>query len=190
MAPETHVRTTSTLAFQAPPVRFEPKQCPDVDAPDLNPANGSGSRWVGVRVLQWPRGWRNLTPGATIGRAALAGATALLCAVAVFHRPPTVLAPAPVTLTAFRGGDPTQGATAPAGRPLALEIEAVDVPAATRCRVDIVNATGRLVWSGVATAAEGQLNLGVPDPLGAGIYWVRLYAGGPEPIREFGLRLK
>jgi hypothetical protein len=137
--------------------------------------------------LQWPRGWLGLTPG----RAALAGATALLCAVAVFHRPSAVLdPPAAVTLTAFRGGDPTQGATAPAGRPLALAIEAADVPAATRCRVDIVNATGRLVWSGVATAAEGQLNLTVPESLGAGIYWVRLFTDGSEPIREFGLRLK
>jgi hypothetical protein len=131
------------------------------------------------------RGWLSLTPG----RAALAGATALLCVVAVFHRPPAPFrSPAAVTLTAFRG-DPAHSATAPSGRALALSIDAADIPASTRCRVEVVSATGRTVWSGVSTAVEGQLNLTVPAELGAGIYWIRLYAGGSDPVREFGLRL-
>lgn len=208
MAPEPSPSMTNLFPVKTPPVRFEPVLHPPdavqlsrVDAVERLPTKGSSASREGVRAraglpdgtgLKWLRGWRSPIPGrATIGRAVLAGATALLCAVAVFHRAPAVLGPpAAVTLTAFRGGGLTQSATAPAGHPLALVIEAVDVPAATQCRVEIVNATGRLVWSGVATAAEGQVNLSVPEPLDAGIYWVRLYTTGSDPIREFGLRLK
>lgn len=127
-----------------------------------------------------PRGRPALTPI----RAALAAAVALVLAVAVLNFPRTPERPAElVTLVALRG-DPAHAAHAPAGRPLALDIEVPDI-SATQCRVEVVNTAGRSVWSGTASAEPGRLRI-TAAPLRAGSYFVRLYTGGTEPIREFG----
>jgi anti-sigma factor RsiW len=179
------------LAMRQIALASEPSTLAGENRPRQLPVEALVSRWA--RLQGWPRSWprscRRRWLSFTPGRAALAGVTALLCLVTVFHRPPAPSRPpAAVTLTAFRG-DPAHSATAPAGRALALAIDSADIPASTQCRVEVVNATGRTVWSGVATAAEGQLNLTMREALGAGIYWIRLYAGGSAPVREFGLRL-
>jgi hypothetical protein len=101
------------------------------------------------------------------------------------------------TLTAFRGGDASAFAHAPAEKPLDLVIDRTSLPAAGAYRLQIVNASGQNVWSGAAVALDGKLSAHLSKGLGPGVYWVRLYASevpGDAPgeaglLREFGLRL-
>jgi hypothetical protein len=154
-------------------------------APDLVP-RAVPSGWP-ARVRVWGRRWLDLTPG----RAALAGAMVVLCAVAIAGLPGTKAGPpVPVTLKALRGGDAAFAATAPAGRPLALAIEVPDIAVCAQCRVEMVNDLGRVAWSGNVIVADGRLEVTAPVELTSGNYWVRLYTGGADPAREFGLRLE
>ena len=73
-----------------------------------------------------------------------------------------------------------------AHHPAELKIEVPDLPDAVY-RVDLVDAEGRLIWSGQVAAAEKQLRVREPKALKAGLYWVRLYSPGGELLREFGL---
>jgi len=105
--------------------------------------------------------------------------------------------PAPETVTttlaAFRGGDSATFAHAPAGKPLDLVIDGTSLPAASAYRLQIVNASGKHVWSGAAVASGEKLSAHVSGGLRTGVYWVRLYApqtpGEAGLLREFGLRL-
>ena len=102
-----------------------------------------------------------------------------------------------VALTAFRGGDASAFAHAPAGKPLDLVIDGTSLPATGAYRLQIVNASGQNVWSGAAVASDGKLWAHLSKGLGPGVYWVRLYAsqapgdasGEAGLLREFGLRL-
>ena len=99
-----------------------------------------------------------------------------------------------VTLAAFRGGDAGALAHAPARKPLDLIIDRASLPPASAYRFQIVNASGKNVWSGAAVASDGELSAHVSNGLGPGVYWVRLYAsqvpGEAGLLREFGLRLE
>jgi len=64
-----------------------------------------------------------------------------------------------------------------------------DLPASNAYRVEVVNAAGRRVWDATVSAANGKLAARVPKGLNAGVYWVRLYSGPSQLLREFGLRL-
>jgi hypothetical protein len=105
--------------------------------------------------------------------------------------------PAPETVTAtlaaFRGGDAATFAHAPAGKPLDLLIDGTSLPAASAYRLQIVNASGKNVWSGPAVASGEKLAAHVSEGPRTGVYWVRLYAsqvpGEAGLLREFGLRL-
>jgi len=145
----------------------------------------SWSRWWNA-----PRGWSTAMPG----RAALAGAMALICAAGIaVHWQSSGGSPVTVTLKSMRGGDPGYSAAAPARHPLALAIDVPDVSSCAQCRVEIVNSSGRRMWSGSAAIQEGQLCVATPVVLDPGAYWVRLYSagnGGKEPDREFGLRIQ
>jgi hypothetical protein len=145
----------------------------------------SGGWWVRLHDLL--RNGLALTPG----RAALAGAMVVLSAVAVVDRPRAADGPpVAVTLKALRGGGAGFSATAPAGRPLALAIEVPDIAPCAQCRVEMVNDAGRTAWSGLAPITDGRLVITASVELGSGVYWVRLYTGGADPAREFGLRLE
>jgi hypothetical protein len=105
--------------------------------------------------------------------------------------------PAPETvavrLAALRGGGEATFAHAPARRPLDLVIDGTSLPRAGAYQVQIVNASGKNIWSGAALASEDKLSAHLPKDLGPGVYWVRLYAsqvpGEAGLLREFGLRL-
>jgi hypothetical protein len=99
-----------------------------------------------------------------------------------------VAAPAPVTLASFRGT--VAMAHAPGRRPLSLAIDAPDVPLTGAYRIEIVTAVGKPAWRGGLAAIGGKLTALVPARLDAGVYWVRLYAGDSELLREFGLKLE
>lgn len=150
--------------------------------PELAATPPGGGR---LRLPEWLRRWPNLTPG----RIALAGAMAVLCAVAMVDLPHTPrTSPAPVSLKALRGGE--TAAVAPARRRLALALDVPDLAGCAPCRIEIVSDSGQPVWSGEPSFSGGRLMITTPVEFGAGTYWVRLYNGGPGPVREFGLRLK
>jgi anti-sigma factor RsiW len=128
----------------------------------------------------------------TLPRLAAKPAVWVLAAAAVFSAIllwPSHEKPAPVVLASLRSvGAPM--AHAPAGRPLDLAILAPDVPADESYRVEIVDAGGKTQWTGPLTEKPGKLSASVPVRLGAGLYWVRIYMGNAELVREFGLRLE
>jgi hypothetical protein len=110
-------------------------------------------------------------------------------------QPSSAAAPAPssmataVRLTALRGGDGEGVARAPMGHPLELTVDRTDLPAALEYRLEVVNATGRPLWSGTAQIAAQNLSARVTARLEPGAYWVRLYTGN-QLRREFGLRVE
>jgi hypothetical protein len=58
------------------------------------------------------------------------------------------------------------------------------------CRAEVVNSSGRQVWSGNVRIADQSLSIQVDGPLRAGAYWVRLYSSAGQLLREFGLRVE
>jgi hypothetical protein len=95
---------------------------------------------------------------------------------------------AAVKLTALRGGDGDGVAHARFGHPLNLTIDRTDLLPALSYQLEVVNSTGRTLWSSVAQIAEQNLAARVTTRLAPGAYWVRLYSGG-QLRREFGLRI-
>jgi hypothetical protein len=139
------------------------------------------------RVPGWlGRGWRDRR---VVWPAVLAAACVVL--LLVWPREPVPdTTPAPVALASFRGGQNVVFASAPARRPLDLTLDAAEVSDPDRCRLEVVDVSGTLRWSGPATHSGEKLLARVPSGFGAGVYWVRLYAGEAELVREFGLRLE
>jgi hypothetical protein len=86
-----------------------------------------------------------------------------------------------VKLEALRGAEP--GSTVPAGRPLSFQADLAGVHAAGPYRLELVDRDGRGIWKG-ATA-----NATIPG-LAPGTYFMRLYSGGGELLREYGLEAR
>jgi hypothetical protein len=138
------------------------------------------------------RGWRTVfeafspAPKWAIPVAALA--LVILAVIAVRKNVPKPLAPVAVILSSVRGSDPLS--PAPAGKPLHLSIETPDLIPGRDYRMELVDASGGLVWKGAATESAGTLAADVSEPLSAGVHWVRLYGANSELLREFGLLAK
>jgi hypothetical protein len=90
-----------------------------------------------------------------------------------------------VQLVAFRGNEQVH---APARRPLDFTLDETGVQA-NAPRLDVVNASGDLIWTGQAAPMHDKLSARVPKGLSPGTYWVRLFDGNVL-VREFGLRLE
>jgi len=100
---------------------------------------------------------------------------------------PVAMAPvATIKLVALRGGE-GDVARAPAGRPLELVFGRTDLGADRSYRAEVVNASGRQMWSGNVRIADQSLSIRVDEPLRAGTYWVRLYSSSGQLLREFGM---
>jgi len=93
-----------------------------------------------------------------------------------------------VTLIALRGGE-GDVARAPSSRPLDLVFDRTDLPPDLSYRAEVVSSSGRQVWNGNVQIAEQSLTARVTNPLGAGVYWVRLYSSSGKLLREFGLNI-
>ena len=94
--------------------------------------------------------------------------------------------PAAVSLSSFRAVKAP--VPAPAGKPLSISIEIPDLLPAEKYDVQVVDSAGTLVWSGPAAESDGKLVATVSQPLGTGMYWVRLYRAHSTLLREFSLR--
>jgi hypothetical protein len=86
-----------------------------------------------------------------------------------------------VSLTAMRGGELL--ALAPAGTPLGLHPDTTGLPASASYGLEIVNSVGKSVWHGTFPGSH------VPAQ-SKGTYFVRIYANGSEPLREYGLLIQ
>ncbi len=148
---------------------------------NITPLSGSrtpaGRAWEGVRtaVIRVGFAWNTMW---AIGLG-LACATALLS-----------WRSGPAQLAAFRDGAEVTTTHAPAGQPLELAVDLTDLPRSNAYRLEMVSAEGRRVWDSVAQASSGTLFARAPKDLKPGVYWVRLYSGPGELLREFGLRLE
>jgi len=102
---------------------------------------------------------------------------------------PVAIAPvASIRLIALRGGE-GDVAHGPSGRPLELVFGRTDLAADLSYRAEVVDASGRRMWNGNVRIADQSLSIRVDGPLGAGVYWVRLYTSTGQLLREFGLRI-
>jgi len=144
----------------------------------------------------WPPAWARLPRGtATIWAVALMLVLVGGAMISWRRQPAPTVA---VTLAAFRGGEAAGFAYAPARKPLDLVIDRTSLPAAGAYQLQIVNGSGKNLWSEAAVTSYGKLSAHLPKGFGPGLYWVRLYGsqasgdvpGGTGLLREFGLRLE
>ena len=107
-----------------------------------------------------------------------------------WHSPPVPAAT--VQLAALRGGGGAGDnlSPAPADRPLDLKVNATNLPPAPGYRLELVDQSGRTLWTGEASLLGTQLSAHVPNGPRPGVYWVRLYGAHEELLREFGMRLQ
>ena len=177
-----------------------------VDSPDLStpivaaalPAPSGFRAWVLPSATPFTR--RGFTPASAAALLAV-----LFVGMCAWRMPPGrgfadyAKEPAQaVTLTTLRGGAADGIAQARAGQPLDLSINISSLstsrPEAGVYRLEVVDASGDQCWTGsVVPSNAGQIGARIgtrlDKPLGAGIYWVRLYAPSGKLLREFGLHL-
>ena len=94
--------------------------------------------------------------------------------------------PYPVALEATRGEGVLR--KAPAGRSLELQLDVATLAAQPSYRVEVVDATGRAVWSGQASAHNSKLTVSTAR-LRTGYYFIRVYGANGALLREYGLEL-
>ena len=93
--------------------------------------------------------------------------------------------PLPVALIATRGA--ADGPlSVPAGRALALTLDAAGLPACPACGVEVVDESGRQVFQSAADVRDGKVAVALPART-AGLYFVRLLAPDKTLLREFSL---
>lgn len=110
-----------------------------------------------------------------------AGLVALFAVVSVFSHGHTKFAPvATLQLTASRGEMPSAD---PARE---LDLTLADAPQeGGSLRVEIVNATGLVVWTGPA-----GIQVKAKRQFGPGDYFLRLYSASGKMLREYGFRIR
>ncbi len=112
------------------------------------------------------------------GMAFLLAAAIILAGVLLFRGNAPV--PFAVSLAATRGVG--TNAQAPAGVPLALQLDLTGLPAAASYRVEIVDRFGKQVWAGNSPGHPATALL-------AGVYYVRIYSPAGALLREYGLEI-
>ena len=140
------------------------------------------------RALSLPFAWPGMLASRNLAAACLVALGGTI--VAWRMQSPVAMAPAvSVKLVALRGGE--DSARAPSGRPLDLVFDRTDLPADLSYRAEVVNSSGRQMWTGGVRIADQNLSIRVDRPLRAGgAYWVRLYSSAGALLREFALNVE
>ena len=114
------------------------------------------------------------------------GFAALILVIAMFSNRGTTFVPsASLVLTAVRGEMPE---TEPARE---FQLTLTDTPTeGGPFRVEVVNALGTSVWSGLAVSSAAGIRVTEPRRLDVGDYFVRLYSPDGKVLREYGFRVK
>ncbi len=125
-------------------------------------------------------GWFRFFPGLLAPVACVA--IVLLLALGGWHwiHPAAATSALAVKLEAMRGSEP--GSKAPAGRPLTFHADLAGLPPAASYSLELVDRDGRAVWKG--STANPAIT-----PLRPGIYFLRVYSGGGQLLREYGLEI-
>jgi len=89
----------------------------------------------------------------------------------------------------MRGGEGSI-ASIPSGHPADLVFNRTDLPPDPSYQAEVVNSSGRRVWSGNVRIADQDLSIRLNQPLRAGTYWVHLNSSGGQLLREFGLNVE
>jgi hypothetical protein len=79
--------------------------------------------------------------------------------------------------------------TAPVSRPLLLTADLTQLAGYPAYRLEVVDGLGRRVIGSPPMPGSGKLSLPIPGGLARGAYYVRLFAGSGELLRDFGLRV-
>ena len=131
------------------------------------------------RRLGWFEGWHvRLAFGGAVAFAALLGFVATQNSQKVALPPVAAL-----TLTAMRGAVPT---VHPA-KQLELELTGAEGDGMT---VEVVDATGQLVWQGTPAVGNSMARVAVAKQLAAGSYFVRLKKPSGELLHEYGFDVR
>jgi hypothetical protein len=114
------------------------------------------------------------------------GFAALILAIGFFSNRPATIAPsASLKLTAGRGEIPS---TVPARQ---FELSLSDSPrAGGPWRVEVVNAMGVSMWSGLGLGDSSGMHVQVTQQLMPGDYFVRLHAADGKLLREYAFRVR
>lgn len=115
----------------------------------------------------------------------LVAAIVLVSMISIFStRRPKMAAVSALTLAANRGAMPA----APRARELDLTLS--DSPGNGVFRVELVDASGQTVWSGLAQSTAAGIQVKTQRQLPPGDYFVRLYAASGEVFHEYGFRIR
>lgn len=137
------------------------------------------------------RFWSRVSSKLTFRRLAwvMGAAAAALLAVAlrVSLNPTQPSPPYALVLETSRGAEAQH---APAGRGLDLSLDITGLQPLPAYRIEIVDRQGTRVAGLRAELAQGRVRTSVTRGLGAGIYFVRLYAPSGELLREYALEVK
>jgi hypothetical protein len=111
---------------------------------------------------------------------------ALIAAIAIYSGRGSNVAPvAALQLTAIRGELPT---ATPARE---LDLTLADAPRDSGpYRVELFNAQGQAVWSGLTQSGPAGVTVKAEQRLGPGDYFLRLYSASGEVQREYGFRIR
>lgn len=130
-----------------------------------------------AKPVKWWANWRPV-PAFSLAVAALS-----VVMIVSYQRTPQG-EPAEVVLQSLRGAPET--AEGPAKSPLRLAIQSAQLKIDGSHRGEVVDASGKQVWSG---SPDGGV-LRIEKGLDAGLYWVRLSDAEGNLLQEYGLNLK
>jgi len=114
------------------------------------------------------------------------GFAALILVVGILSNGQMKFAPAvSLQLTAMRGEMPV---TVPARE---FDLTLADGPReGGPFRVEVVNAMGQAMWTGLAESGPSGVKVMVTQRIAPGDYFVRLYSASGEMLREYGFRIR
>jgi len=136
------------------------------------------------------RAWSLVFSGRSAVWAVVLAAAVILAVPAARRKGPVAQnPPIEISLTAERG---TAQARVPhtESSHLTLKIDSSELPNLPVYRLQLVDAAGKDIWSGSAPNIDGQIRAGIPQALGYGQYWVRLFTPDSHQLREFGLTVE
>lgn len=136
----------------------------------------TGHSWLSTAGMNWLR-----KPAFSLAL----GFALLIAVLLIFSNGRDRIAPtAALQLTAIRGEMPF---SAPARE---MDLTLVDVPpTAGHFRIEVLDATGRLQWSGMADSGPSGVEIKVQRQLQPGDYFVRLYDSRGDVLHEYGFRV-
>ena len=97
-----------------------------------------------------------------------------------------------IFLETSRGTEPELIQPVAADHPFALNVAVTELAKSPTYRLELLDDSGAIRWTGAAGNIAGHLRIAVPILLTPGQYWVRIYLPSMPPslLREFGLRVR